>query len=246
MKKQLRSTTISMMHRPLLGIGLLFTTLAHGGNGATSLIQAYEVSRRGAISSSCCTSSRFSRRPRFLASAIRCRGLQCRGGNTGDNRSLLDRSSWELSMAQTANMNLLSNVSLALAFLPEAVYFWNKFLAYNFEQTDKSGNQPVLDDEAVSKLSSPYPVKATIVLDVPTMGCVACVNKVDSSIRSSAFSTKIRQERSWLTDGKGGIAELIVSGANSDEIYKIAEEVALAVGNAGFQCKVQSIQLNAD
>ena len=141
---------------------------------------------------------------------------------------------------------LLTAASFGLAFLPEAVYFWNKFLTDNYKLTDKSGNQPVLDDDIESTLLSTHPVKATVVLDVPTMGCVACVNKVDSSIRSCAFSTNIRQERSWLKDGKGGLAELIVTAKNSDEIHKIAEEVVVTLGNAGFQCKVQSIDLNAD
>lgn len=141
---------------------------------------------------------------------------------------------------------LLTAVSFGLAFLPEAVYFWNKFLTQNFKQTDKSGNQPVLDDDIGSSLLSAHPLKATVVLDVPAMGCVACVNKVDSSIRSCSFSSNIRQERSWLKDGKGGVAELIVSAKNSDEIHKIAEEVVVTLGNAGFQCKVQSIDLNSD
>jgi len=39
---------------------------------------------------------------------------------------------------------------------------------------------------------------------------------------------------------------LIVTAENSGEIYKIAEEVVVTLGNAGFQCKVQSIDVNAD
>ena len=87
------------------------------------------------------------------------------------------------------------------------------------------------------------PINAKITLDIPTMGCVACVNKVDSSIRSCAFSTSIKKEKSWLKDGKGGVAELVVSAGSSDDINKIVAEFQRAVNDAGFKCEVDNVQI---
>jgi hypothetical protein len=78
------------------------------------------------------------------------------------------------------------------------------------------------------------------------MGCVACVNKVDSSIRDCVFSSNIRQEKSWLKDGKGGVAELMISVHNNEDIDVIVEEVKRAVGDAGFLCEVDSIQIDTN
>ena len=72
------------------------------------------------------------------------------------------------------------------------------------------------------------------------------MNKVDSSIRSCAFSTNIQQEKSWLKDEKGGVAELMVSAESKETIDEIVEEVVGAVHKVGFQCKVKSAQLNAE
>ncbi len=79
-------------------------------------------------------------------------------------------------------------------------------------------------------------------LNIPTMGCVACVNKVNSSIRGcNSAAEHILDESSWLTGAKGGEAELIIRGRTREEIDHIVEEVVDAVKVAGFRCDVESI-----
>ena len=48
---------------------------------------------------------------------------------------------------------------------------------------------------------------------------------------------------SWLTDGtaKGGVAELLILGKTNEEIDAIANDVLVAVKNAGFDCTVDSL-----
>lgn len=84
------------------------------------------------------------------------------------------------------------------------------------------------------------PINAKITLDIPTMGCVACINKINSSIRGCGVSTSILDEKSWLKD-QGGVAELTVSAGSIDDINTIALEVKRAVDKAGFQCEINSI-----
>ena len=88
---------------------------------------------------------------------------------------------------------------------------------------------------------------AKLKLDCPTMGCVACVNKVDSSIRQCKSSANIIEETSWLTDTstKGGKAELLLFATTKDDIDQIVDEVINAVNKSGFECSVDdSIQYN--
>ena len=86
---------------------------------------------------------------------------------------------------------------------------------------------------------------AKLTLDCPTMGCVACVNKIDNSIRQCESSANIIEETSWLTDtSKGGKAELLISTTTKEDIDQVVDEVINAVNKSGFECSVDSIQYN--
>jgi copper chaperone CopZ len=89
-------------------------------------------------------------------------------------------------------------------------------------------------------------VEATLTLNIPTMGCVACVNKVDASIRGCNSAARIREETSWLTGGaaKGGAAELVILGRTNEEINRVVDEVVAAVKDAGFRCDVESLRVD--
>jgi copper chaperone CopZ len=120
-------------------------------------------------------------------------------------------------------------VSLCLAFLPELVEIYT--------------NLSVRNDQSITSASlSSNVVEAKLKLNIPTMGCVACVKKVNATIRGcSSAAAHIRAETSWLTGAKGGAAELIIRGRTSEEIGQIIEEVVAAVNVAGFRCNVESI-----
>ena len=84
---------------------------------------------------------------------------------------------------------------------------------------------------------------AKLTLDCPTMGCVACVNKIDRSIRQCKSSANIIEETSWLVDtSKGGKAELLISAATKKNIDQVVDEVIACVNKSGFECSVDSIQ----
>lgn len=121
-------------------------------------------------------------------------------------------------------------MSLVLGFLPELVYAWNTFKRWQ-RTADTS-----------------YPIAAQLRLDIPTMGCVACVNKVDNSIRQCKSASNIKEEMSWLTDdkAKGGIADVTLSARTSEEIDEIIKDIVAAVETAGFQCNVASLQVKTN
>jgi len=118
--------------------------------------------------------------------------------------------------------------SLLVTFLPELVDVLNTTRSRRWQ--------------AKTNVSA-LPLSAKLLLNCPTMGCVACVNKVDTSIRQSKSAANIIEETSWLTDSttKGGMAELTIRGRTEDEIKEIVDEVVAVLGNAGFQCSVDTL-----
>ena len=178
------------------------------------------------LSSSCCAIQ-------LLINTIS--GIGCAGFNTylGPIRPILLPvlllSTWKLLSQRSLEWTI---ISLLLAFLPEMVDVWNKIRQIQQKQS-------YIDD-----FSTSLPISAKLRLNCPTMGCVACVNKIDSSIRQCKFSSaNIKEETSWLTNGseKGGMAEMMIQGKNNDEIDDVVKEVMSALEKAGFKCTVKSL-----
>ena len=90
--------------------------------------------------------------------------------------ALLLMSTWKLHV--TGRSLGWTVVSLLLAFLPELVDIWNTNRTQQWQRSDMNpgGNY---DEKAATSLSS-LPIDAKVRLTIPTMGCVACVNKVDT------------------------------------------------------------------
>ena len=134
---------------------------------------------------------------------------------------------------------------MCLAFLPELVDIWNanrsRLLRRSYVD-DKYDTGVKLTALSPSSITA----EAILTLNIPTMGCVACVNKVDASIRGCNSAARIREESSWLTGGaaKGGMAELKILGKTNDEINRIVDDVVDAVKKAGFRCDVESLRVD--
>ncbi len=180
------------------------------------------------LSSSCCAIQ-------LIINALS--GWGCAGFNTvlGPVRPLLLPllllSTWDLLPQRSLGWTA---VSLFLAFLPELVFVFNSLKRNQWKkQKDTS-----LPKNAVT---------AKIQLAIPTMGCIACVNKIDTSIRQCESAASITQEKSWLTEGsgKGGMAELKISAQNTEDVHKVIQSVVTAVKNAGFECKTESLQIDS-
>lgn len=175
------------------------------------------------LSSSCCAIQ-------LLINAVL--GWGCAGFNSvlGPVRpillSLLLYSTWKLSSQRPIGWTI---ISLFLAFLPELVHTFNLIQTTQWKQRQITGRS----------------VTAKLQLAIPGMGCVACVNKIDASIRQCKSATRIAEEKSWLNApemGKGGMAELIISASSDEEVDDIVKSVISAIREAGFECQKKSLQ----
>jgi hypothetical protein len=110
----------------------------------------------------------------------------------------------------------------ALAMLPELVHFWNRFISY-------------WRNRNVSMLQSKSAATATLLVDIPTMGCVACVNKIDSSLRQCA-PQNIQSARTWLDpeQPKGGKTQVNLTFNSEEEMHALKERILLTLEEAGF------------
>lgn len=177
------------------------------------------------LSSSCCAIQ-------LLINALS--GWGCAGFNTylGPVRPLLLTfllfSTWTLIPHRSLGWTVLS---LGLAFLPEIVDVWNRIREYQWNQGGKDGSGDILTSSSTTKIK----------LDVPGMGCVACINKIGSSLASCKTKETIMEGRTWLNeDGlKGGKVELTIpSDTSKEDIDKIVAEVSNAMKDAGFESSV--------
>ena len=85
-------------------------------------------------------------------------------------------------------------------------------------------------------------LSSTINLEIPGMGCVACVNKVIMSLRNASLNSqeaKVVNVRSWLVDNKpGGLAQVDVLHDSKSPIGDITFSLATALRESGFECEV--------
>jgi copper chaperone CopZ len=110
-----------------------------------------------------------------------------------------------------------------LALLPEAVHLWNAYWT-----TPKTSN-PWLSE---SRLQT-HGIQATVELIVPTMGCVACVNKINSSLQQ-ASPRHFLTGNSWLVPEKGGQASVTLWAKDEKELQQLIATAQDTIHAAGF------------
>jgi copper chaperone CopZ len=123
-----------------------------------------------------------------------------------------------------------------IALMPEIVYLVNQKQVFTQNQTSGDSSQP-LDHLGY---------EATIHLKIKDMGCAACVNKINESMRrldKNNGDKYIKRAESWLNDEeKGGRARLVVAISNEDEIDILVKDAVQIVERAGFHCTLERVE----
>jgi copper chaperone CopZ len=115
--------------------------------------------------------------------------------------------------------------------MPELVHLWNVHATGNIQRHADN-------DREAGKLFT------TIEMTIPSMGCVACIKKIDSSMRRCA-PDQIEGTKSWLEpSGKGGRALVRAITSTEQEADRLAQSLVDTVRDAGFQtCSLDSIRI---
>ena len=122
-------------------------------------------------------------------------------------------------------LTLLTRWSVAL--LPEGLYWFNKYVVEARANTRAQ-------DLSLNTLT------ALVELDIPTMGCVACINSIDKALQRHEgvhyASASLHEQK------KGGMAAVQVVGASATQIQERVEELCSVVEQAGFGgCVVKNV-----
>jgi len=117
----------------------------------------------------------------------------------------------------------------SIAFLPELVHFWNN------QKRVFSANK-ITSSSSMMSANSSRGMVATVEFDIPTMGCVACINKIDSLLRNQFDQEKVVVVTSWLDSDrpKGGTAKVILNVGSKEEAVIVSQSLVEAVESIGF------------
>ena len=129
----------------------------------------------------------------------------------------------------TASVKSLA-VKWSIALLPEGLHLFNTFVL----EATRQRNQSQL-------IISPS-VRAHVELDIPTMGCVACINSIDKALMKSEH---VLQASASLhkTGVKGGKAIVELGGASEKDIQEGVNRLCAVVEKAGFGgCTVKTVK----
>lgn len=119
-----------------------------------------------------------------------------------------------------------------IALMPEGISFWNE---YTNSQWRKSLSTSAVVTSSGTSNTTEHLLRATMVVDIPAMGCVACINKIESNLRQCA-PTKIVDATSWLqADRKGGLARVDFYAESEADLSSMTRRVVDVIEGAGFQ-----------
>ena len=128
-------------------------------------------------------------------------------------------------------------VSWSMALLPEALHWHNNRIAATAASTNV-------------KQFAGSPQTVQVELAIPSMGCVACINKVSGSLRNLELGDSIysvQEASSWLSNDEsgnkaGGQARVLLQVDATASLDKVSNQLCEAVRQAGFDdCQVSAV-----
>ncbi len=127
-----------------------------------------------------------------------------------------------------------ATLRISLALLPEMVDLFNRWLAYFWRKRLETS----VDAQKIM---------AMVEIEIPTMGCVACINKIDNSLRQSApLNIVDATSRLDAQKEKGGRATVHMAVNSQEELDAINEAILKSINAAGFSgsrvidCRVEN------
>jgi len=163
------------------------------------------------------------------------------------------------SISSSTSLLLSFLLRYTIVFMPEIVFWWNKILRSKWERqrqqmmvTKTATITTTNSTHDTGKVTTqPQLLQATLVVDVPTMGCVACVNKIESSLRqNSSLEKNISNTGSWLTKddsggGGGGCARIDICVESEKELDEVINIVINTIEDSGFRgTTIKSLDLH--
>jgi copper chaperone CopZ len=135
----------------------------------------------------------------------------------------------------------------SVAFLPEIVYFRNAYATTLWTRRVEIIKQQQQQEDP-NRSSLQQMIRASMTVNIPTMGCVACINKIESTLRNCAPADSIISVSAWLeNDRKGGSAKVDVTVNSQEELDDLSRMVVKTIEGVGFQgSTISNVQILSD
>lgn len=192
----------------------------------TAIVKAFTDLFLPLMSSACCAIQ-------LILNSI---GVGCAGFNTvlGPLRpyfvaTLIFKSIEMFTSTQTIHIVKFTSAWF-LALLPEFIHFMNNRRA--------SKVRVLLNDECYYSNDAK---RILVTLNIPSMGCVACINKIDATIQN--LEHVINGSSRLNNIGKGGIGTVLLECSNDTNVGTITQKLVQSVTDAGFPCEIDSISM---
>ena len=144
--------------------------------------------------------------------------------------TIISRFSKHVHHSSLSSWAMATTLRWVLALLPEVLHLWNNRDEY------------LVPKRKLATTKNQYNLDAVVTLDIPTMGCVACINKIDKALRQ--VGDQVVTAKSKLKESGGEARVQIVANSNS-EIQSLVASLINSVNDAGFfGSSVDSIQMN--
>lgn len=129
---------------------------------------------------------------------------------------------------------LTHSLRWSVALMPEGLHFWNALVRRRRVAASLDQHQPRL---AATTAAAAAPISATIHLNIPSMGCVACISNIDSALQVRKENARVVEAASALYPfgRKGGEATIRVEALTERHVDEIVNDLIEAVEKAGFE-----------
>ena len=123
-------------------------------------------------------------------------------------------------------------VSWIITLMPEIVHFINN--GFSFRKEGQNVRK-------ISKSMEGSSMQIKYIFKVNNMGCVACINKIESTIKKKFPQSIHHMNSSLYVEEKGGEVEIILSSVEEKKKELVSNGIMNVIQESGFECELNAI-----
>lgn len=127
------------------------------------------------------------------------------------------------------------------SLLPELIHFMNQRRVSKRRRRISSSRATARTTTSGASFLHSESKRILVHLNIPSMGCVACINKIDATIQN--FENALDGSSKLNNIGKGGTGTVLLECSNDTNVGTITKKLVQSVTDAGFPCQIDNISI---